>query len=264
MNLGWTAFTLLFCDVIHYISADAIHLLIVTNASCSEIIDGLNEHDSYQLNWDGGVLSPNCKLGFTAKSIISSEAKDKYKICVNTFLYQITECSFKMKYYSGDKRDTMQEYSCGPSQPDKFCTDEGDMLAIGLSNTLASNSSFQLIITAVKTYTSVEDSLPLVYAVIVGLPVLCVLLSCTIILMICKKHQQVQQSRIASRTHTSCNDSPVPTVFFPGGVCNQGYRHTEPGLYPHIVTISPPEYSEKDDKHKPPPYSSVNDGATKA
>ncbi|XP_033744786.1 uncharacterized protein LOC117330525 [Pecten maximus] len=262
MSLVLMTWGILFCSVIDYTSADAIQLILVNNASCSLVIDYLNEFDSCQLNWEGDVLPPNCQLRFNAKSIIASERRDKYKVCVETFEYHITKCNLKMKYYSEGKHGTIQEHSSGTSQQHKFCAAEGDTLLIGLSSTVPSDSSFQLMVTAVKTYTHEEKNLYLVYIVVASLSLLCIMISCIIILVVCKKQKQAQHSRTGSQTTTPYNASMVQGAFPSDGIYNQGYVNTEKDLYQHEITIRPPEYSEKEDKTNPPPYTTVSEHAT--
>ncbi|XP_021370252.1 uncharacterized protein LOC110461206 [Mizuhopecten yessoensis] len=265
MSLRNTFLVILLYAVIDYTSADAIQLLMVNNVSCS-MINEVDQFDSYQLNWDGEMLPPNCKLGFTGKSILVSEAHAKYRVCVKTVLYDIKDCNFKMNFYCNDKIDPAQEYTCGTVHPPTFCAPDHLFIAFSRSSLASSTSSFQLIVTAEKTYTAPEENIYLVYSVVAGLSLLCVLILCTIILVVCKKHKQVRQARTGNTPGLYDNAPPsmMHGAAFPIGMHNQGYFNTEQDFHPRAVAVSLPAYSEKEEKNEPPAYTEVTDIGTKA
>ncbi|XP_060079165.1 uncharacterized protein LOC132558594 [Ylistrum balloti] len=262
MSLSCVSLFVFLCSVVGYTSANGIRLLFINNGSCSLLLNELNQFDSYQLNWDGRALSSNCKLRFTGKSFISSEARDRYKVCVKALRYDVTDCTFRMTYCSGKNGGPVEEHLCGNLQPSRFCAGEGDTLSISLSTTAASNSSFQLMVTAEKTYTHPEENIYLVYSVVCGLSLLCLLMSSIIVLVICKKHKQTE--RCVNHTTTDVYNTPMPSgTVFPSGVYNEGYVNTEQDSFSNGIAVRLPEYSEKEDKVNPPPYTEVNDQATK-
>ncbi|XP_033744790.1 uncharacterized protein LOC117330527 [Pecten maximus] len=255
MSQVFVTLVILFYSVIDYTSADAKYLQILNNASCSQGIDVLNEYRYYQLNWDGGVLSPHCKLGFNLDSSISSDTHDK--VCVDTYTYQITECHFTLKYYSYRKRDTIQEYSCRSSEPPRFCAEEGDTLWIEMSTSVPSDSSFQLRVRAVNTYTyKAEMNKITLYSIIGGMSLSFACLLCTIIAVVRKKYKHFRLSRITFNEYMAQHASSS------SGNRNQGNVNTDEDLNQPDVTIKPPQYSEKADQYSPPPYPGLNDNVT--
>lgn len=245
--------------VIDTVSATAIQLLTVDASTCEYETFQLNEYDYYQLNWGGSALPDVCKKGFSGKSFIQSEAHDKYKVCVEAWTFNITDCSVKIRYSSG--ANPTKEYSCHSVKPPKFCSDEDTDLYIEIESTVTSPSAVRLCVSAVKTFTFERfEYTAIVYAVIGGLSLLCMVIVGIVAMMLYKKHVQGHSRGLVVAPRTT------PTGYLPPhtygcGMQNYAYNTSGQDLYPtqaNSKAVSPPDYADVSaEDSKPPEYTSI-------
>ncbi|XP_021370264.1 uncharacterized protein LOC110461216 isoform X1 [Mizuhopecten yessoensis] len=238
----------------HSVSGTVIDLLQLDDTTCPYEIHHLNEYSTYEVRWDGRILPYDCKMSFIGRD--STDASVSFQVCVKAQTFDVNDCDFKMKYFSGyNSVSAAREYSCYGGLPPMFCADEDEYLDLKFQVTDSSASSLTLIVTAEKKY---EHQRVFLY-VGVGLAVTACSVVFLLLFILYRKRQQQRSQGLIMQHTTPMIQSPTMYASAP---LNQPYVQPVQGVHPappmvfqHSTPIPPPPYSESSTEEPKLPLS---------
>ncbi|XP_063433188.1 uncharacterized protein LOC134715156 isoform X1 [Mytilus trossulus] len=216
--------------------------------ACSSIYDVTEDH-SYQMSWNGYSHFSGCRVSFHGYS----DDLDKYKICIRATIWNVKDAGVTLKYYSGSSilstyiQKTYTKYDGDPTF--QWCSDQDDYVYVELSTgslTSSNQGQISLNVTAVKTYTSTDNSYTgfgTISGSVTG-GVMFLVIVCVIVVVVCRRRAYARSIRAfgAGTSVTTVVSMSVSRQI--GGFDNPGYP---------TCPASPPPYSPPSNTGNPAP-----------
>ncbi|XP_071166527.1 uncharacterized protein [Mytilus edulis] len=234
--------------------------------ACSRIHDVTEDH-SYEMSWNGETDFSGCLVSFHGGSDFSL---DEYKICIKATTWNLKDASVTLKYYTRSSIFSQKTYTKYDGDPTfQWCSEQDDYVDIELSTgslTSSNQGQITLYVTAVKTYTSTDNSYTpngLIGGSVGGAMFLVIV--CVIVVVVCRRRAYARSIRTfgAGTSVTTVVSMSVSRQV--GGFDNPGYP-TGPASPPPYTPPSntghpaPQQGYSNQQQYPPPPYPQTDVG----